>query len=119
MVLKLEKKKKFHKVYITLAHYVIKLRPLGAPLPQVFPEILTQGQNEKKMSQPKLGHFQVPLGLVKSRGPKKVGISQPLLEILAQKGPKLAQMAKQLFRDLTIQKRPFPTCFNVLRMTPS
>ena len=93
---------------------------------QVFPEILTQGQNEKKMSQPKLGHFQVPLGLVKSRGPKKVGISQPLWEILAQKGPKLAQkgpklaqMAEQLFRDLTIQKRPFPTCFNVLRMTPS
>ena len=80
----------------------------------------------KKNVPTKVGPFSSTFGQVKSRGPKKVGISQPLWEILAQKGPKLAQkgpklaqMAEQLFRDLTIQKRPFPTCFNVLIMTPS
>ena len=37
---------------------------------------------------------------------KKVGVSPAHLEILALKGPKLAQMAKTLFRGLEAKKRP-------------
>ena len=35
------------------------------------------------------------------------GVSQAVLEILALKGPKLAQMAKYLFRGVVSQTRPF------------
>ena len=60
---------------------------------------------KKKSANQSKGNFEY-LWVGKVLGIKKLGVFPVHLEILALKGPKLAQMAKTLFRGLEAKKRP-------------
>ena len=103
-ILAIEAKKQFLTILVILT--ILTKKQLWPLMSQVSIEIITQVKIRKKSTNKTKGNFEyLWVGKV-SRAKKKVGVPLASWEIQAQKGPKLALLAKSIIQGLKRQTRP-------------